>query len=87
MYTALYNNYGGHGDYYKRWQNPGDELTTNVPAMVYPGVNVADQYYLNSEVLVSKGDHIRLQDINLSYNLDSKYHKSFILKTYVFLAM
>lgn len=80
MYSSLYTNYYGHGDYYKRWQNPGDELTTNVPAMVYPGVNVADQYYLNSEVLVSKGDHIRLQDINLSYNLDSKVLQMLHLK-------
>lgn len=79
-YTALYNNYGLHGDFYQRWQKPGDELTTNVPAMVYPGVNVADQYYSNSEVLVSKGDHIRLQDINLSYNLDSKTTEKLHLK-------
>ncbi len=80
MYTALYNNYGLHGDYYKRWQKPGDELTTNVPAMVYPGVNVADQYYINSEVLVSKGDHIRLQDINFAYNLDPKLTQKLHLK-------
>ncbi|WP_262484583.1 SusC/RagA family TonB-linked outer membrane protein [Chryseobacterium ureilyticum] len=80
MYSSLYSNYYAHGDYYRRWQKPGDELTTTVPAMVYPGVNVADQYYLNSEVLVSKGDHIRLQDINLSYNLDSKIAKKFHLQ-------
>jgi len=72
MYSALYSNYAVHGDYYKRWQKPGDELITNVPAMVYPGVNVADQYYINSEVLVSKGDHVRLQDINLTYNFNSQ---------------
>ncbi|WP_312297009.1 SusC/RagA family TonB-linked outer membrane protein [Chryseobacterium sp.] len=80
MYSALYSNYFAHGDYYRRWQKPGDELTTTVPATVYPGVNVADQYYLNSEVLVSKGDHIRLQDINLSYNLDSKIAQKLHLK-------
>jgi len=80
MYTALYNNYGSHGDYYKRWQKPGDELTTNVPAMVYPGVNVADQYYINSEVLVSKGDHIRLQDISLAYNLNPNLTQKLHLK-------
>ncbi|REC62286.1 SusC/RagA family TonB-linked outer membrane protein [Chryseobacterium pennae] len=68
-YSALYSSYYGHGDYYNRWQAPGDELKTNVPVVSYPAVLVADQYYLNSEVLVSKGDHIRLQDVNLSYNL------------------
>lgn len=80
MYSSLYSNYYGHGDYYKRWQKPGDEQSTNVPAMVYPGVNVADQYYINSEVLVSKGDHIRLQDINLAYNLDPKLFQKLHLK-------
>ncbi|AZB26886.1 SusC/RagA family TonB-linked outer membrane protein [Chryseobacterium bernardetii] len=80
MYSSLYSNYYAHGDYYRRWQKPGDELTTTVPAMVYPGVNVADQYYLNSEILVCKGDHIRLQDINLSYNLDSKVLQKLHLK-------
>ncbi|MDR2270456.1 MAG: SusC/RagA family TonB-linked outer membrane protein [Sphingobacterium sp.] len=70
MYSDLYNSYYGHGDYYNRWQKPGDELITNIPAMLYPGVTVADQYYRNSEVLVSKGDHIRLQDVNISYTLN-----------------
>jgi TonB-linked SusC/RagA family outer membrane protein len=68
-YSSLYTNYYAHGDYYNRWQKPGDELITSVPAMLYPAVNVADQYYRNSEVLVSKGDHIRLQDVNLSYSI------------------
>lgn len=80
MYSSLYSSYYGHGDYYKRWQKPGDEERTNVPAIIYPGVNVADQYYINSEVLVSKGDHIRLQDINLSYDLDSKIAQRLNLK-------
>jgi hypothetical protein len=48
--------------------------------MVYPGVNVADQYYINSEVLVSKGDHIRLQDVSLAYNLDPKISQKLHLK-------
>ncbi|MCQ9634149.1 SusC/RagA family TonB-linked outer membrane protein [Chryseobacterium sp. WG23] len=68
MYSSLYSTYYGHGDYYKRWKNPGDEVFTNVPAMIFPGNGVADNYYKNSEILVGKGDHIRLQDISLSYN-------------------
>lgn len=80
MYSSLYSSYYGHGDYYERWQKPGDELTTNVPALTYPGVLVADEYYRNSEVLVSKGDHIRLQDINLSYNLHPGILKSLRIK-------
>ncbi|QRY55941.1 SusC/RagA family TonB-linked outer membrane protein [Sphingobacterium siyangense] len=68
-YSALYSSYSSHGDYYTRWKNPGDEKFTNVPAMIYPANTLADQYYKNSEVLVEKGDHVRLQDIVLSYTL------------------
>lgn len=67
MYSSLYSSYDGHGDYYERWRKPGDEQYTNVPAMVYPGNNLADNYYKNSASLVSKGDNIRLQDIRLAY--------------------
>ncbi len=67
MYSSLYSSYYGHGDFYQRWQNPGDELHTDVPAMIYPGNTNADNYYRNSSALVSKGDHIRLQDIRLGY--------------------
>ncbi|MBO9634126.1 MAG: SusC/RagA family TonB-linked outer membrane protein, partial [Chitinophagaceae bacterium] len=70
MYGALYSNYYGHGDFYNRWQKPGDELRTNVPAMLYPANNLADDYYRNSEAVVSKGDHIRLQDMNLAYTFN-----------------
>lgn len=59
-------------DYYKRWQKPGDELITNVPSIQYPPFNNnRDIFYQNSSVLIDKGDHIRLQDITLSYNLDT----------------
>jgi TonB-linked SusC/RagA family outer membrane protein len=63
----------GHADYYKRWQKPGDELTTNVPSLQnLPVANDRDSFYANSETLIEKGDHIRLQDIMFSYNLDLK---------------
>lgn len=75
MYATLYNNYASHGDYYQRWQAPGDEMKTNVPSMIYPASNVADQYYRNSETLVFKGDHIRLQDVRLSYNFNESFLK------------
>lgn len=59
----------GHADYALRWQKPGDELVTSVPAMVYPANAASDTFYALSETLVEKGDHIRLQDIQLSYDL------------------
>lgn len=57
-----------HMDYFKRWKKPGDERFTNVPAYQQNGSN-AGLFYLESEALVTKGDHIRLQDISLSYNI------------------
>lgn len=59
-----------HGDYYRRWQQPGDEQHTTVPSMIYPADSRRDQVYRDSEATVERGDHIRLQDINLSYRLN-----------------
>lgn len=63
-----------HTDYFKRWQKPGDELYTNVPAWsesVTP--NQRFGVYQLSEALISKSDVIRLQDINISYLLPTKH--------------
>ncbi|MEN5379578.1 SusC/RagA family TonB-linked outer membrane protein [Sphingobacterium kitahiroshimense] len=59
-----------HKDYLLRWQNPGDELKTNVPSAAYPANYARDYFYLNSEKLVQRGDHIRLQDIRLDYSFN-----------------
>lgn len=61
----------GHGDYAKRWQNPGDELITKVPSEPATRNLQRDNFYNYSSVLVEKGDHIRLQDIRLSYSPQS----------------
>lgn len=66
-YNKLFNGYESHGDYVRRWQKAGDESQTSVPSMVYPNDPLRDSFYSQSSVLVEKGDHIRLQDINLSY--------------------
>jgi len=66
-YEGVLTGLGGHGDYGLRWQKPGDELFTQVPSMPdLRNVN-RDQFYRYSTALVEKGDHIRLQDINISY--------------------
>jgi len=62
----------GHRDYERRWQHPGDEQYTYVPSMVYPKNPTRDNFYSNSEPLIEKGDHVRLQDIQLSYDLQKK---------------
>ncbi len=64
--------FGGNyrkADFSKRWMQPGDELHTQVPAMVYPVSNNREDFYTGAAVLVEKGDHIRLQDIRFSYTL------------------
>lgn len=58
-----------HGDYYHRWQNPGDEGFTVVPSARYPVDSRRDLFYSQSAILVEKGDHIRLQNVNVSYRL------------------
>lgn len=68
-YSSLFSNWVGHSDFEKRWQKPGDETSTNVPAFVYPTTSAKNNFYAGSEMLVEKGDHIRLQYINLGYDL------------------
>lgn len=62
----LYNNRYSVWDYDQQWQEPGDELTTNVPALIYPANINRNDFYKYSDVLIEKGDHLRLQDIQLS---------------------
>ncbi|EHQ24899.1 SusC/RagA family TonB-linked outer membrane protein [Mucilaginibacter paludis] len=69
-YSALYNRTPvlQGAEYNNRWQNPGDEAHTNVPSAVFSSTNQnRDLFYQYSEINVLKGDHIRLQEINLSY--------------------
>jgi TonB-linked SusC/RagA family outer membrane protein len=63
---------GGHGDFGLRWQNPGDELTTYIPSIPAGNNPNRDSFFLFSDVLVEKGDHIRWQDLRLSYSLVPK---------------
>ena len=53
-----------------RWRKPGDEKFTNVPALIYPNNSIREQFYTGSEALVAKADHIRLQDVTVSYTVN-----------------
>lgn len=65
-----------HLDYFDRWQKPGDERHTNVPAYSSEYVWQRANIYENSEALVTRGDHIRLQDINVDYTVSrSQFQK------------
>jgi len=73
-------------DYEKRWQKPGDEAFTKIPALVFPADNLQSTFFLYSQDLVEKGDHIRLQDIRFSYDLTGKLlSRSFLKKAGIFL--
>lgn len=79
-YYGLYSNWTGHSDYENRWKSPGDEKKTNVPSQVYidyPQLAQRENFYANSSALVEKADHIRFEDISLSYSLK----KSLLNKT------
>lgn len=68
-------------DFLKRWQQPGDEKVTNVPAMAsYSDTNEGARFYNNSSATVNKGDHVRLQDLSLSYDLDPSNWKNIPVK-------
>jgi TonB-dependent starch-binding outer membrane protein SusC len=70
-----------NNDYDKRWQNPGDENHTNVPSMApYSTDGFRDQFYNGTSATVEKGDHIRLQDISLSFDIDKSVWKGLPVK-------
>lgn len=74
-YDLIYNQ-GIHKDYYNRWQHPGDEKRTNIPALIYPIDPTKYGFFRYSEATVEKGDHIRLQDIRLDYTIDrTRWHR------------
>lgn len=68
-YGSLFSNLKGHSDFLSRWQKPGDEVYTDIPSMVYPAQSPRDSFFYGSEVLVSRGDNIRLEYVQLSYSL------------------
>ncbi len=73
-YINLYSTWTGHSDFSRRWQQPGDEVFTNVPAMVYtnyPQASARETFYNASSVLVENGGHLRWEDISINYNLFS----------------
>lgn len=79
-YSSLFSNGIGHSDYESRWTQRGDERHTNIPSVVYPAVQRREIFYSSTEVLVEKGDHVRLAFINLSYELQPSILKRLPVK-------
>ena len=70
-YNSLLSGIIEHGDFVNRWQVPGDELSTNIPAQPTNVSLPRENFYRMSSSLVEPGDHIRLQDIRLSYTINN----------------
>ena len=67
--SLLLSPLSAHNDYQRRWQQPGDERHTYVPSMIYPFDGSKEIFYRNAEVLVEKGSQVRLQDVQLNYDI------------------
>lgn len=66
-YTNLITFGEGHKDYALRWQKPGDEVHTNVPALALVSDYSRDNIYMYNESLIEDASSIRLKDVQLSY--------------------
>ncbi|MEQ7802053.1 SusC/RagA family TonB-linked outer membrane protein [Pedobacter sp. ASV1-7] len=74
-YSSLFSGNASQRDYQLRWQKPGDETKTSVPSMIYPANPLRDQVYTYSSSLVEKADHIRLQDVQIGYDINRQRYK------------
>ncbi|MCY4780741.1 SusC/RagA family TonB-linked outer membrane protein [Sphingobacterium sp. UT-1RO-CII-1] len=73
IYSGAEFNGTYHQDYYKRWEKPGDEKFTHVPAYAETFDASASTTYNFSEILITRGDLIRLNDITLGYTLNKRF--------------
>lgn len=65
-----------HSDYLKRWKQPGDELITDVPAWAQTTVpNQRFAVYQQSMALIEPADIVRLDNVQLAYNWNSRWFK------------
>ena len=72
-YNMYYGHDGGTPDFNRRWQKPGDELITNVPAVGDVPLNPErDLFYQYSTANIVSADHIRLQSVMLGYCWEHK---------------
>lgn len=75
VHSALISNGSVHADYLKRWQKPGDELITDVPAFVYPANSQRDLFLNTSSAQAIAADNIRLDYVNIRYKVNTTQWK------------
>lgn len=76
-YTRLLSSATTHVDYENRWKQAGDELITQIPSFPKTRNSSRDALFTGSEVLIEKGDFLRLSSLNLSYRFKSARHTKF----------
>ncbi|OOQ56726.1 SusC/RagA family TonB-linked outer membrane protein [Mucilaginibacter pedocola] len=68
-----------HADFANRWQKPGDELTTNIPAYTsryfYNYAMRNTGYYTNADINVVSASYLKLREATLAYDLDPRLLK------------
>lgn len=67
-YSALFSGVG-HSEYARRWQQPGDELYTSVPSLIYPANANRDRFYNQASIHHLPAGNLRLQFVHLQYNV------------------
>lgn len=84
-YYGVYHGYDySSADYEKRWQTTGDEKKTQIPSEPTDYLNVdknRDIFFNLSEINVEKGDHIRIENLYVGYELDKKTLKKLSLNS------
>lgn len=72
LYDATISYVPVHESYANYWKQPGDENTTNVPAMRDFGLFEMfyyQTYYANADINIFDASQIRLRDVNIDYNI------------------
>ncbi len=69
-----------NADYLFRWQKTGDEVNSYVPSLTYATNANRNSFYRGAEILIEKGDHIRLQDLSFSYDIKNTLLKKTLFK-------
>ncbi len=73
-YTSLNRGNITHADYAHRWQQPGDEMTTDIPSDPLIVNETRTAFELVNASRVRRGDHVRFQDIQLAYTFGKAGH-------------
>lgn len=69
-----------HEDMESRWQKPGDESITNVPALAKNVGHNYGTYFDESNIRVKDASHIRIQSLNLNYTLKPELAKKIYMQ-------